>query len=67
MVAHGLGVSVAPLTKPDSIFSNLRKIPLSVGNDARILGLLTRKDNPNHKVIMKLKQHIIDTVKTRPA
>jgi hypothetical protein len=33
----------------------------------RILGMLTRKDNPKNKVIMKLKQHINDTVKTRPA
>jgi DNA-binding transcriptional LysR family regulator len=67
MVAHGLGVSVAPnLTKPDPIFSNLRKIPLLVGNDVRILGMLTRKDNPRNKVIMKLKQHINDTVKARP-
>lgn len=68
MVSHGLGVSVAPnLTKPDPIFSSLRKIPLLVGNDVRILGMLTRKDNPKNKVIMKLKQHINDTVKTRPA
>ena len=37
MVAHGLGVSVAPnLTKPDPIFSNLRKIPLVKGTEARV-------------------------------
>jgi DNA-binding transcriptional LysR family regulator len=65
MVAHGLGVSVAPdLCKPDPIFSNLRKIPLPNCKDTRVLGVLMRKDNPKHKVIMKLKQHIIDTIKT---
>ena len=68
MVSHGLGVSVAPnLTKPDPIFSSLRKIPLLVGNDVRILGMLTRKDNPKNKAIMILKQHINNTVKKRPA
>ena len=67
MVSHGLGVSVAPnLTKPDPIFSSLRKIPLLVGNDVRILGMLTRKDNPKNKAIMILKQHINNTVKKRP-
>ena len=64
MVAHGLGVSVVPdLTKPDPIFSNLRKITLSNSSDARILGMLTRKDNPKQKVIMKFKQHINNTIK----
>ena len=67
MVAHGLGVSVAPnLTKPDPIFSNLRKIPLVKGTEARVLGMLTRKDNPKTKVIMKFKQHINNTIKTKP-
>jgi DNA-binding transcriptional LysR family regulator len=64
MVAHGLGVSVAPdLTKPDPIFSNLRKIALPNSSDARILGMLTRRDNHKHKVIMKFKQHITNTIK----
>ena len=64
MVAHGLGVSVAPdLCKPDPIFSNLRKISLPNSTDARVLGMLTRKDNPKHKIIMKLKQHINNTIK----
>ncbi|MGY8839652.1 MAG: LysR family transcriptional regulator [Pseudomonadales bacterium] len=64
MVAHGLGVSVAPdLCKPDPIFSNLRKITLPNSTDARVLGMLTRKDNPKHKIIMKLKQHINNTIK----
>jgi DNA-binding transcriptional LysR family regulator len=64
MVAHGLGVSVVPdLTKPDPIFSNLRKIALPNSTDARFLGMLTRKDNPKHKVIMKFKQHINNTIK----
>ena len=68
MVAHGLGVSVAPnLCKPDPIFSNLRKIALSNSSDARILGMLTRKDNPKYKVIMKLKQHLNSTIKAAPA
>jgi DNA-binding transcriptional LysR family regulator len=68
MVAHGLGVSVAPnLCKPDPIFSNLRKIALSNSSDARILGMLTRKDNPKYKVIMKLKQHLNSTIKATPA
>ena len=67
MVAHGLGVSVAPnLTKPDPIFSNLRKIPLVKGTEARVLGMLTRKDNPKTKVIMKFKQHINNTIKAKP-
>ena len=67
MVAHGLGVSVAPnLTKPDPIFSNLRKIPLVKGTKARVLGMLTRKDNPKTKVIMKFKQHINNTIKANP-
>lgn len=65
MVAHGLGVSVAPnLCKPDPIFSNLRKIALPNSSDARVLGMLTRKDNPKNKIIMKLKQHINRTIKT---
>ena len=64
MVVHGLGVSVAPdLCKPDPIFSNLRKITLPNSTDARVLGMLTRKDNPKHKIIMKLKQHINNTIK----
>jgi len=67
MVAHGLGVSVAPnLTKPDPIFSNLRKIPLVKGTEARVLGMLTRKDNPKTKVIIKFKQHINHTIKAKP-
>ena len=67
MVAHGLGVSVAPnLTKPDPIFSNLRKIPLVKGTEVRVLGMLTRKDNPKTKVIMKFKQHINNTIKAKP-
>ena len=67
MVAHGLGVSVTPnLTKPDPIFSNLRKIPLVKGTKARVLGMLTRKDNPKTKVIMKFKQHINNTIKAKP-
>ena len=67
MVAHGLGVSVAPnLTKPDPIFSNLRKIPLVKGTEARVLGMLTRKDNPKTKVFMKFKQHINNTIKAKP-
>tara|TARA_B110000503_G_scaffold22230_1_gene34141 strand:- start:320 stop:1246 length:927 start_codon:yes stop_codon:yes gene_type:complete len=64
MVAHGLGVSVAPdLCKSDPVFSNLRKIPLPNNPKPRVLGMLMRKDNPKTKVVMQLKQHIKNTVK----
>ncbi len=68
MVAHGLGVSVAPdLCKPDPVFSNLRKIALPNRAGSRVLGMLMRKDNPKYKVIMKLKQHLNSTIKATPA
>ncbi len=45
MVAHNLGVSVAPnVCVPDPVFSMLRKIPLNSMPICRVLGVLTRED-----------------------
>lgn len=62
MVAHGLGVSIAPdLCVPDPIFASLNKLPLYPAARARSLGLVSRKDSAVRRLVMRLET-VVQTV-----
>ncbi len=55
MVAHGLGVSIAPdLCVPDPIFSSLRKLPLEPSARPRSLGIVSRRDSAAVRLVSRL-------------
>lgn len=67
MVAHGLGVSIAPnLCVPDSIFSSLRKLPLEPPARPRTLGIVSRRDSAAARLVARLAKVVHGLIADRP-
>ncbi len=56
MVAENLGVSVGlDICVPDPVFQTLRKISLGPTEPSRVLGILTRSDFSNMRLVQELQ------------
>ncbi len=68
MIAHDLGVSVAPnICVPDPIFRELKKLSLGPTAPSRVLGILTRADCSKLRLVQRLYEQIKQTVNEHAA
>lgn len=64
MVFHGLGVSIVPRRSvPSPSPLPLKRMPLDAADHARVLGVIMRRDCPNHRLVRVFTEALVDEVR----